>query len=226
MWFPTVATVPGIGADDSEDTEDLRSDGVLSNVDSVTSHWRRNKTKGMEMGNVEEDKYESEDNGKENKSPALAPASDFHKADAIQPPPGFRPKQIKFIPSPTPDPSPNTAKHRNLVLDQLANLPGPFPPHNMPTPAFQPILPAELSKYPLLPLSLPTYSTYPLGMSGDQLAFLQGSSGHAMQYRYDPEPSMSGFAFNPQAPEWQAKMNDWNIQREAWEAGQRDRGRL
>jgi len=226
MWFPKVVVVSEVKVDDGEDTGDWCSNGGLSDVDSVTSHWRLDKTENMEK---EEEGIED----KKKETPALATASDV-RASEVMPPPGFKAGQNKFAPPPTPDASPDTAKHRNLVLGQLANLPGPFPPHNMPTPAFQPTLPAGLPKYPLPPPGLSAYPVYLPATGGNQPTFLQAIPGRAMQHQCDNQPRMSGFAFNPRAPEWQgsrsirrrmewqAEVNDLHRQREAWEAGQRN----
>ncbi|KAF2852257.1 hypothetical protein T440DRAFT_553673 [Plenodomus tracheiphilus IPT5] len=191
----------------------------MSDVDSATSYWRLDAS-GIpaDMQASIEKSEEKSDGGSEGSgsgsgnSNGNISSADSHTtyyystgdtltAGLYPPgtnlPPGFVLTPSRTAGSPTSDildVSPNTAKHRNLVQDQLAALPEPIPTRpfaeslqDLPAPvlrtvyqpAFSPMLPAGLPSYPVLPHGLINDPVYSSGLAGEHFLSIQGGTFHA-----------------------------------------------
>ncbi|KAI8937344.1 hypothetical protein NX059_006550 [Plenodomus lindquistii] len=162
--------------------------GSLSDVDSVTSYWRLDPAGKAEYKRAQNG-YEEDGHGIDSSSDDTTVPASFIRS----------PMRHADSPASTFGISPNTAKHRNLVQDQLAALPipDPFPtrpfaesPQRMTTPAlratfqptFEPLLPAGLPSYPVLaPGLINNYPAYPPGLTGEKYPMHNGSPTRAGQ---------------------------------------------
>ncbi|KAH9871616.1 hypothetical protein J1614_005871 [Plenodomus biglobosus] len=163
--------------------------GSLSDVNSVTSRWRKtgNGKATAEPTRAETGMKENESEVERTGSASRNSAGDTLPADPVHSPVGRAVSPASDVYSI----SPNTVQHRNLVHEQLAALPDVFParpftespqPVSSPAlrtiylPTFSPMLPAGLPSYPVLPPGLFKYPVYGPGIIGEHLVPLRPQS--------------------------------------------------